>query len=88
MEEQQKELSKILGITRKSDGAYSSKQEPASWAEIYTEIGRLKERAEKSAEIRYLPSNEPMPLNSYQEPFKCMCGNPVPHSYCAYCKSN
>lgn len=56
MEEQQKELSKILGITKGLNNI------SASWAEIYTEIGRLKERAEKPPEIRYMPNNEPMPL--------------------------
>lgn len=57
--ENQKELSKILGLGRGVTGLGE-----ASWAEIYTEIGRLKERAEKPAEIRYFTSTNSMPLNN------------------------
>lgn len=59
----QEELTKILEITRTYlDGGLEGMNKPATWAEIYTAIGRLKERAEKPAEIRYIPSSEPMPL--------------------------
>lgn len=84
MEEHQKELYKILGL------GMGLADKSRSWAEIYAEIGRLKERAERIPPeiIKYIPSNEPMPLgNSYQQPFKCVCGNPMPHSYCATCSS-
>lgn len=59
MEEHQKELSKILGIQMGI-----SRNGPASWPEIYAEIGKLQERADKQPEIRYFPSVDPMPLSS------------------------
>lgn len=48
---EQKELAKILGLSP-----------AASWSEIYVEIGRLKEMANRPQTINY-PMN-PMPLNN------------------------
>lgn len=50
MEENKKDLCKILDIAPTS-----------SWAEIYTEIGRLKERA-STPQKEYIFPNNPMPL--------------------------
>lgn len=58
MEEQQIELRRILGIDKMvSEYGYSKKEPtPASWAEIYEAIGKLKERAlNTQKEIVYIP---------------------------------
>ena len=57
----QKELIKLLHL-----------KEEASWAEIYAEIGRLKEKASNSYDTPFIPYSVPMPLGT---------GNPDMYPY-------
>lgn len=60
MEEHQKELVKILGLNSGRGLVGSRIDTLPTWAEIYVEIGKLKEKAENpEKEIRYYPSNNP-----------------------------
>lgn len=79
MEEHQKELSKILGLSRGLTGSGN-----ASWAEIYVEIGKLKERAERLPIKEYIPSYGTMPLSSPVGTSVCVCGKSYPHT-CVTC---
>ena len=57
MEDYKKELIEILGLSNGS--SYNSKV--ASWAEIFVEIGRLKERASKRDKESGFPIYTPIP---------------------------
>jgi hypothetical protein len=52
MEEKQKELTKILGI---NNGLINSSVGSVTWEEIFTQIGRLLERANKESPTCNLP---------------------------------
>ncbi len=73
--ENQKELSKILGIGKglRNDGE-------ATWAEIYTEIGKLQERSIFKP-VDYLPCTLPHFQNP-QENNPINPGFPLPGTYC------
>lgn len=56
------------------------REKPASWAEIYEAIGKLKERANQPPVEKYIPCSHPMPLTyTTNHPFPvCMrCGGEV-----------
>jgi hypothetical protein len=66
MEENQKEIARLLGLIQTNDLVNRNNRTP-SWAEIYAEIGRLKEKAQNTQkEIIYMPSNDPLPLSNFE----------------------
>jgi hypothetical protein len=79
--EHQEILTKMLGLER----PYSAEIEPASWAEIYEAIGKLKERASQPPQIvkEFWPS-QTMPLTyttNHPYPACPRCGGEIrgPH---------
>lgn len=74
------ELSKILDIETGLHG----KKEPATWAEIYVAIGKLKERAEKN--IINVPHYESMPFINKDNPnLHYHNGMPCYNNPCVWC---
>ena len=80
----QEELTKILGL---GNNDFRTMKKTATWAEIYTAIGRLKERAEKPQEIRYVPSSEPHPLGqpNFNQNLHYHNGTPCYNNPCIWC---
>jgi len=87
MEEHRKELSKILGLTKRFVNL-NTKDELPSWAEIYTEIGRLKERADRpEPKMNEYPQN-PSPVRLLGEtapPFHYHNGSKCYLNPCVWC---
>lgn len=61
--ELRKKFSRVLGApSSRGTGVYDSlKQITYSWEEIFNEIGKLQERANKPAKIEYVPYQVPQP---------------------------
>ena len=73
--EHQEILTKMLMLER----PYSAEIEPASWAEIYEAIGKLKERASQPPQVIWeLWPSQTMPLITNTKPNRCSrCGGEV-----------
>ena len=88
--EQDKELrekfSKVLGKVPTSR-FLNEKDSPYSWEEIFNEIGKLQERAEKPPVERYIPQNPSplMPLNQPNPNLHYHNGAPCYQNPCVWC---
>lgn len=73
MEEHQKMLQKLLGLS-----------EETNWAEIYEAIGKLKEKSNKPADIHYYP-NPVMPLVNNNPNLHYHGNSPCYNNPCVWC---
>ena len=85
MEENQKEIAKLLGLINTNNLINRNDKMP-SWAEIYAEIGRLKEKAQNpQKEIVYMPSSNPLPLYNIDPNLHYHNGMPCRNNPCVWC---